>query len=225
MAIGIWSAVAAVGAAVGPLLGGFLLEHFWWGSVFLINIPLMAAGLPVGRWLLPESTGGRDGPWDVLGALMAAGGLFGVVLGVKRLGGGEPLSARYSCAAARGRALLVALFVRRQRRRTHPLIDMRMFARRAFSTSVGCIVLAMLALVGLELIAAQYLQLVLGLSPLETGLRLLPLTFAAMAAGLAGSRLLRRLGPRTDGRPRLRAHRGRRAAADRRWASRTSPLC
>jgi DHA2 family multidrug resistance protein-like MFS transporter len=71
-----------------------------------------------------------------------------------------------------------------------------MFARPAFSTSVGCIVLAMLALVGLELIAAQYLQLVLGLSPLETGLRLLPLTFAAMAAGLAGARLLRRFGPR-----------------------------
>ncbi len=71
-----------------------------------------------------------------------------------------------------------------------------MFARPAFSTSVGCIVLAMLALVGLELIAAQYLQLVLGLSPLETGLRLLPLTFAAMAAGLAGARMLRRFGPR-----------------------------
>jgi DHA2 family multidrug resistance protein-like MFS transporter len=71
-----------------------------------------------------------------------------------------------------------------------------MFARKTFSTSVGCIVLAMLALVGLELIAAQYLQLVLGLSPLETGLRLLPLTFAAMAAGLAGARLLRRFGPR-----------------------------
>jgi endonuclease/exonuclease/phosphatase (EEP) superfamily protein YafD len=79
---------------------------------------------------------------------------------------------------------LLFLFVRRQRRLTHPLVDLRMFARPAFSTSVGCIVLAMLALVGLELIAAQYLQLVLGLSPLETGLRLLPLTFAAMAAGL-----------------------------------------
>jgi DHA2 family multidrug resistance protein-like MFS transporter len=71
-----------------------------------------------------------------------------------------------------------------------------MFARPAFSTAVGCIVLAMLALVGLELIAAQYLQLVLGLSPLRTGLRLLPLTFAAMAAGLAGARILRRFGPR-----------------------------
>ncbi len=96
-------------------------------------------------------------------------------------------------------ALLVA-FVRRQRRRTHPLVDLRMFARPAFSTSVGCIVLAMLALVGLELIAAQYLQLVLGLSPLETGLRLLPLTFAAMAAGLCrGEACCSRFGPRPHG--------------------------
>ncbi|MER7568133.1 MFS transporter [Streptomyces sp. NPDC097941] len=194
LAIGIWSAVAAVGAAVGPLLGGFLLEHFWWGSVFLINIPLMLVSLPVGRLLLPESKGSADGPWDVVGALMAAGGLFALVLGVKRLGGGE-LDVFTAIPLVVGAALLF-LFVRRQRRLAHPLVDLRMFARPAFSTSVGCIVLAMLALVGLELIAAQYLQLVLGLSPLETGLRLLPLTIAAMAAGLAGARLLRRFGPR-----------------------------
>ncbi|MCA6095084.1 MFS transporter [Streptomyces sp. SCA3-4] len=194
VAIGVWSAVAAVGAAVGPLLGGFLLEHFWWGSVFLINIPLMAVSLPVGRWLLPESTGERDGPWDVLGALMAAFGLFGVVYGVKHVGDAA-LSLGTVVPAGLGTALLV-LFVRRQRRRTHPLVDLTLFARPAFGTSVGCIVLAMLALVGLELVAAQYLQLVLGLTPLETGLRLLPLTLAAMAAGLAGSRVLHRFGPR-----------------------------
>jgi DHA2 family multidrug resistance protein-like MFS transporter len=196
VAIGVWSAVAAVGAAVGPLLGGFLLEHFWWGSVFLVNIPLMLISLPIGRLLLPESRGDRNGPWDVVGALMAAGGLFGVVLGVKRLGGGEPAESAWTVAPLVVGAVLLVLFVRRQRRRTHPLVDLTMFRRPAFSTSVGCIVLAMLALVGLELIAAQYLQLVLGLSPLQTGLRLLPLTFAAMAAGLFGARMLRRFGPR-----------------------------
>ncbi|MGX1121530.1 MFS family permease [Streptomyces ambofaciens] len=199
MAIGIWSAVAAVGAAVGPLLGGFLLEHFWWGSVFLVNIPLMLVSLPVGRLLLPESKGDGRGPWDVVGALMAAGGLFGVVLGVKRLGGGEPVVSLLTVLPLALGAALLAGFVRRQRRRAYPLVDLAMFRRPAFSTSVGCIVLAMLALVGLELIAAQYLQLVLGLSPLETGLRLLPLTFAAMAAGLAGARLLRRFGAAADG--------------------------
>ncbi|MDH6627403.1 DHA2 family multidrug resistance protein-like MFS transporter [Streptomyces sp. LBL] len=194
LAIGIWSAVAAVGAAIGPLLGGFLLEHFWWGSVFFVNIPLMLVSLPIGRLLLPESRGEGKGPWDVVGALMAAAGLFCLVLGVKRLGGLE--LGPFTVAPLVAGAALIVLFVRRQRRLAHPLVDLRMFARPAFSTSVGCIVLAMLALVGLELIAAQYLQLVLGLSPLQTGLRLLPLTIAAMAAGLAGARLLRRFGPR-----------------------------
>ncbi|MFB7507493.1 MFS transporter, partial [Streptomyces broussonetiae] len=182
--------------AVGPLLGGFLLEHFWWGAVFLVNIPLMLVSLPVGRILLPESRGNRGGPWDVVGALMAAGGLFGVVLGVKRLGGGEASASPFTVLPLLVGAALLFFFVRRQRRLPHPLVDLRMFRRPAFSTSVGCIVLAMLALVGLELIAAQYLQLVLGLSPLQTGLRLLPLTIAAMAAGLAGARMLRRFGPR-----------------------------
>ncbi|WP_405711222.1 MULTISPECIES: MFS transporter [unclassified Streptomyces] len=194
-AIGIWTAVAAVGAATGPVIGGFLVEHFWWGSVFLINVPLMALILPVGRLLLPESRGSHDGPWDVLGALLAAAGVLGVVLGVKRAGAGEVLSPATLAPLLIGAALLI-VFVRRQKRRTHPLIDMGLFTRPAFSTAVGCIVLAMLALVGLELIAVQYLQLVLGLSPLQTGLRLLPLTFAAMAAGATGSYTLRRIGPR-----------------------------
>ncbi|WP_030302499.1 MFS transporter, partial [Streptomyces katrae] len=197
LAIGIWTAVAAIGAASGPVLGGFLVQHFWWGSVFLINIPLMALILPLGRWLLPESKGSCDGPWDVLGALMAAGGVLGVVLGVKRIGAERRLLDAEALVPLVLGALLLILFVRRQKRRTHPLIDMRMFSRAAFSTSVGCIVLAMLALVGLELIAVQYLQLVLHLSPLETGLRLLPLTFAAMAAGATGSYTLARIGPRT----------------------------
>ncbi|MFD0154183.1 MFS transporter [Streptomyces sp. NPDC055721] len=195
-AIGIWTATAAIGAATGPVLGGFLVENYWWGSVFLINIPLMALILPLGRRLLPESRGDSDGPWDVLGALMAAAGVLGCVLGVKRAGAGEPLLALPTAGPLLLGAGLLVLFVRRQKRRPHPLIDMRLFSRAAFTTSVGCIVIGMLALVGLELIAVQYLQLVLGLSPLETGLRLLPLTFAAMAAGATGSYTLRRIGPR-----------------------------
>ncbi|MEE1942730.1 MFS transporter [Streptomyces sp. TRM 70361] len=195
LAIGVWSAVAAVGAAVGPLIGGLLLEHFWWGSVFLVNIPLMLVSIPVGRWLLPESTGDRDGPWDVLGALVAAAGLGALILGVKQSGGGV-LGPGTVGPVLLGVSLL-ALFVRRQRRRRYPLVDCATLARPAFGTAVACIVLTVLALVGLALIAAQYLQLVLGLTPLETGLRLLPLSLAAIAAGLAGSRLLRRLGPRT----------------------------
>lgn len=196
-AIGVWSAVAAVGAAAGPLAGGLLLEHFWWGSVFLVNIPLMLVCLPVARWLLPESvaTGDRAGSWDVAGALLAAAGLFCGIWAVKRAGAGDPFGAGTMLAALASAALLL-LFARRQRGRRAPLLDLRAFGRPAFGTAVGCIVLTVLALVGLALVAAQYLQLVLGLSPLLTGLRLLPLSLAAIAAGLAGSRLLGRLGPR-----------------------------
>ncbi|WP_244943391.1 MFS transporter [Streptomyces inhibens] len=196
VAIGVWSAVAAVGAAVGPVLGGFLVENFWWGSVFLINIPMMAAMLLIGRWLLPESRGERNGPWDVIGAIIAALGVLGIVLGVKRIGSGAAVLGTTTLVPIVVGIALLTLFVRRQHRREHPLIDMRLFSRPAFGTSVGCIVLAMLALVGLQLIAVQYLQLVLGLSPLETGLRMLPLVFAAMAAGLTGSKMLQALGPR-----------------------------
>ncbi|MFI0240709.1 MFS transporter [Streptomyces sp. NPDC016845] len=197
VAIGVWTAVAAIGAATGPVLGGFLVEHYWWGSVFLINIPLMAVMLPLCRVLVPESKGRADGPWDLFGALLAALGVLGVVYGIKELGmDRDLLDAGAVLPFLAGVAFLV-LFVRRQRRREHPLIDMRLFSRAAFSTSVGCIVIAMLALVGLELIAVQYLQLVLEMTPLETGLRMLPLTFAAMVAGVLGSWILRRFGPRT----------------------------
>ncbi|MGY0022938.1 MFS transporter [Streptomyces sp. cg35] len=196
VAIGVWTAVAAIGAATGPVLGGFLVEHFWWGSVFLINIPLMAVMLPLCRILVRESKGRADGPWDLFGAVLAALGVLGVVYGIKELGIDRDLLDAGAVLPFLAGIVLLALFVRRQRRREHPLIDMRLFSRAAFSTSVGCIVIAMLALVGLELIAVQYLQLVLELSPLETGLRMLPLTFAAMVAGVMGSANLRRFGPR-----------------------------
>ncbi|WP_431781306.1 MFS transporter [Streptomyces chumphonensis] len=195
LAIGVWSATAAVGAAAGPLVGGLLLEHFWWGSVFLLNVPLMVLALPVGRWLVPESTGDGAGPWDVLGALLAAGGLASAILGVKQIGDGRATHPATAALLVAG-AVLLGWFVRRQRRRERPLVDFAAFARPAFGTAVSCIVLTVLALVGLALMAAQYLQLVLGLSPLETGLRLLPLSVAAVAAGLAGPRMLRALGPR-----------------------------
>ena len=196
VAIGIWSAVTGIGAAAGPVVGGFLVENFWWGSVFLINIPLMAVLLPLGRLLLPESRGSGEGPWDVIGALMASAGVLGVVYGVKRAGSGDPALDVLTLGPLLVGLVLLVLFVRRQRRLEHPLIDMKLFSRVAFTTSVGCIVLGMLALVGLELIAVQYLQLVLDLSPLETGMRLLPLTFAAMVAGALGSYVLQRVGPR-----------------------------
>ena len=132
----------------------------------------------------------------MLGALHPEDAAEHTARGHERAGAGDPLLALPTAGPLLVGAALLVLFVRRQKRRPHPLIDLRLFSRAAFTTSVGCIVIGMLALVGLELIAVQYLQLVLGLSPLETGLRLLPLTFAAMAAGATGSYTLRRIGPR-----------------------------
>ncbi len=175
----------------------------------------MLVSLPVGRALLPESRGDGDGPWDVTGALMAAAGLFGVVLGVKRLGGGEAAASPVTVLPLLTGAALLVLFVRRQRRLPHPLVDLRMFRRPAFSTSVGCIVLAMLALVGLELIAAQYLQLVLGLSPLETGLRLLPPDRRGHGGGPGGRAHAAPLRPAPHGVLRLLSDGRRGADADR----------
>ena len=125
MAIGVWSAVAAIGAATGPVLGGFLVEHFWWGSVFLINIPLMAV-MPAPRpsAYFPSPRADRDGPWDVVGALMAAVGMLGVVYGVKRLGVDRDLLDPSAVGPLLVGAAVLIVFVRRQQRREHPLVDM-----------------------------------------------------------------------------------------------------
>ncbi|MBC8093705.1 MAG: MFS transporter, partial [Pseudonocardia sp.] len=113
-AIGIWSATSTAGAVLGPILGGFLLEHFWWGSVFLVNVPVVAAFLLVAPRLLPEVRAGSTGRFDMLGAALALVGIVTVVFGIKELaGGGSPWIA--AGAVALGAAVLVA-FVRRQRR-------------------------------------------------------------------------------------------------------------
>lgn len=195
-AIGVWSAVAAAGAAVGPVLGGFLVQHFWWGSVFVVNVPLMALSLSLGWLLLPESTGDHSGCWDRLGALIAMLGVLGVVFAVQRAGGDATFLDPSVFVPLAGGIAALAVFVRRQGDRDHPLIDVRLFTQPGFAAAAGCVVLAMLALVGLALAAVQYLQLILGLSPFQAGLRLLPMTLAAITAGLCGSRLLRLLGPR-----------------------------
>ncbi|MET7641617.1 MFS transporter [Streptomyces sp. NPDC005438] len=196
LAVGVWSAVAAVGAAAGPLMCGLLLQHFWWGSVFLVNVPLMVLSIPVGRAVLPESRGGCRGPWDWPGAVLAAAGLFALTFALKRFGAETTALDPLALATLVTGAVLLTLFVLRQRRAPSPLVDLGVLARPGFGLALGCITLAMLALVGLMLIAAQYLQLILDLTPLQTGLRLLPLAFAAVSAGLLGPRMLAAWGPR-----------------------------
>ncbi|MBD3143582.1 MFS transporter [Microbispora bryophytorum] len=195
IALGVWSAVAAAGAAVGPLIGGVLVEHLWWGAVFLINVPLLLVALPLAVRILPASRR-ADHPWDGLSAVLSTLGILAVAFGLKEAGSGHSLGRGLSLAVLLGGVALLVWFVRRQRRLPFPLLDVGLFAQRGFATGVGCVLLAIFALVGLELMLAQYLQLVLGLSPLEAAVRMLPLMVAAIAGGLAAAHVLGHVGLR-----------------------------
>lgn len=196
-AVGIWSATSAGGAAVGPLVGGFLVEHWWWGSVFLINIPILLLVTPFAVKLLPQSRAEDPPPWDTVAVLLAAVGILGLAFGFKE-------GARYGFDDPKGLLSIVFgflalyLFTQGQLNRERPLLNVRLFARREFSVAVGCVFLSMFGLVGIEFFGAQYLQLVLGLEPLAAAIRLLPLMLSTLAGGLLAARVLARLGtPRT----------------------------
>ncbi|WP_081236100.1 MFS transporter [Streptomyces viridosporus] len=195
LAVGIWGATASAGTAVGPILGGFLLEHFWWGSVFLINLPVMAVLVLVGLKLLPESRTPDPGPWDLTSVVLSLVGMIGVVYAVKEAaahGVGWPPAA----AGLLGAGALYA-FGRRQLRLPAPLLDMRLFKHRGFSGAVLADLLTILGLSGLVFFLSQYLQLVQGRRPLEAGLAELPAAIGAVAAGLVAGRAARRFSVRS----------------------------
>jgi DHA2 family multidrug resistance protein-like MFS transporter len=181
-AIGIWAAVASGGAALGPVVGGLLLEYFWWGSVFLINVPVVLLALTASALLLATRPGDASRPWDLVGSVQVMVGLIGVVYAVKELSKRDPSWIAAAAAFALGAAALI-VFVRRQRRSAAPLIDFSLFANPRFSSGVATALVASGALVGVELVFSQRLQLVLGYSPLEAGLLILPIPLAAFVAG------------------------------------------
>ncbi|MCX4975960.1 MFS transporter [Streptomyces sp. NBC_00620] len=194
LAIGIWGATASAGAALGPVVGGFLLEHFWWGSVFLINLPVMAVLVLVGIKLLPESRNPNPGPWDLTSVGLSLIGMIGIVYAVKE-------------AATHGiewQAVTVGLlgsgalywFVRRQLTLPSPLLDMRLFRHRGFSGAVLADLFTILGLSGLVFFLSQYLQLVQGRGPFEAGLAELPAAIGAVAAGLIAGTVARRFSVR-----------------------------
>ena len=186
IAIGVWASVASGGAAVGPVVGGVLLEHFWWGSVFLINVPIVLLALPLAWRYIPASRPDASRPWDLLGSLQVMAGLILCAYALKELGKTDPswLHAGLACAAG---AAMLAVFVRRQRARPYPLIDFAIFRNLSFSSAVAAALFAAAALLGMELVFSQRLQLVMGMSPLEAALFILPLSLAAFIAGpLAG---------------------------------------
>ncbi|MFG1858154.1 MFS transporter [Actinomadura geliboluensis] len=194
LAIGVWGAAASAGMAVGPIVGGLLLEHFWWGSVFLINLPVMAVLVVVGARLLPESRNPDAGPWDPVSVVLSLVGMGGAVYAVKEAAahgfGWGPLAAGLLGAAA------LYGFVRRQRVLPVPLLDLRLFRSRGFSGAVLADLMTVLGLSGLIFFLSQYLQLVQGRQPLEAGLAELPAAAGAVAAGLIAGRAARRLSVR-----------------------------
>jgi DHA2 family multidrug resistance protein-like MFS transporter len=191
-AIAVWAAGATAGAAVGPIAGGFLLEHFHWGSVFLINIPIMVLVLVGGVWLLPESRDPKGGPIDLVSAALSFVSIVAVVYAIKHVvGDGFDLTvpATFILGVAAG-----LWFVRRQRHLTRPLLDVSLFRSPAFSGAVIANTLSIFGFVGLLFFFSQYLQLVRGLSPLRAGLVELSATISSILVIVVAGAALRGLG-------------------------------
>jgi DHA2 family multidrug resistance protein-like MFS transporter len=193
VAIGVWMSGFSAGSAIGPVLGGVLLEYFWWGSVFLLALPVMAALLVLGPRLLPEFKNPGSGRLDLLSAGMSLAALLAVIYGLKEIAQ-DGISALPAAVILVGLAVGV-LFVRRQLTLADPLIDLRLFRTSTFNLSLATNVLSIFVAVGYFLFIAQYLQLVLGLSPLEAGLWSLPSAAGFIVGSNVAPRFVHRVRP------------------------------
>lgn len=190
VAIGVWVASFSAGGALGPVFGGMLLEHFHWGAVFLVNVPVMALLLLAGPRLLPEYRDPAAGRIDIASALLATLAVLGVVYGIKHVAArGDALPA---LAAIAGGVTCGVLFARRQRGRADPFIDPALFRIPAFSAALAINLLSLFVAMGFFLFVAQYLQLVLGMGPLEAGLWTAPSGVLFAAGSLVAPQLVRR---------------------------------
>jgi DHA2 family multidrug resistance protein-like MFS transporter len=192
-AISVWITSFSVGGAIGPLAGGILLEWFWWGAVFLLAVPVMVLLLVLGPLLLPEFRDPDAGRLDLVSAALSVTAVLAVIYGLKQLaqdGPGWPSSLFILAGLVVG-----FVFVRRQQRQADPLLDLRLFGNRAFSASLATNLLSFFVGFGALLFIAQYLQLVVGLSPLAAGLWMLPSSGGFILGSMLTPVLVRRVRP------------------------------
>jgi len=192
-AIGIWAGMSAIGIVAGPTAGGWLLQHFWWGSVFLINVPVVAAALVAGHFLVPESRDPAARRLDPNGTVLSAVGLVGLLYGIIEApthGWQDPaVLAAFAVAA-----LFLSAFVVWELRTDHPMLDVRFFDNARFSAASVSITLVFFAMFGVLFFLTQYLQVVLGYSAFKAGLSFLPVAVAMMIAAPNSARLTARFG-------------------------------
>lgn len=186
-ALGIWSVVGSAGAGIGPLAGGFLLEHFWWGSVFLVNVPIMLVVIPLVAFVVPAKPGSGAAGWKLGQAMLLIAGLIATVYAVKA-GVKEGIDVKTIIPLVAGSGLLV-WFGRLQVSSSSPMLDLSLLLKPAIAVGLMMAFVASGALAGFELVLAQELQFVLGKSPLAAGLFMLPLVIAAAVGGPVGGTL------------------------------------
>ena len=195
-AIGVWAGAVGLGVAIGPVVGGSLLEHFWWGSVFLINIPVVLIGLVGIVVLVPESRDENPARPDPVGVLLSVLGLgvfvYGIITGGDSGDWGQPKV----WASILGGVAVLAAFVWYEGRIPHPALDVQLFRDPRFSAAVAAVGLVFFSAMGVLFFSAFYLQMVRGYSPLQTGLLFLPFAAAQLVFAPRSASLVQRYGPK-----------------------------
>lgn len=192
-AIGIWSGTTGLGVALGPILSGFLLAHFWWGSVFLVNVPVALIGLVTAVWLVPNSKNPTATRPDLVGAGLSILGLGLLLWGIIEAPG-RGWSSPLIVGALATAAVTIAVFIVWERRIDHPMLPLRFFSNRRYSAAIAALALVLFALLGMFFLMTQYLQFVLGFSPLEAGVRIAPVAIALLVIAPLSVVVARRIG-------------------------------